>query len=84
MTLYNVMVLRKDELSEKAFPLALKGGFFYIKLISTPFSPEASGGEMEIGVILILYATHNKLLKQEFAIVKSERPYDENYISSLA
>ena len=40
--------------------------------------------EMEISVILILYTTHNKLLKQAFAIVKSVRPCDENYVSRIA
>ena len=33
---------------------------------------------------LALIAVANKLLKQAFAIVKSERPYDENYVSRLA
>jgi transposase len=33
---------------------------------------------------LALIAVANKLLKQAFAIVKSGRPYDENYVSRLA
>jgi hypothetical protein len=37
------MIVRKDELSVIAFPLALKGGFFYIKLISTPFRVRGNG-----------------------------------------
>tara|TARA_R110001632_G_scaffold221815_1_gene352572 strand:- start:2577 stop:2870 length:294 start_codon:yes stop_codon:yes gene_type:complete len=33
---------------------------------------------------LALIAVANKLLKQAFAIAKSGRPYDENYVSKLA
>lgn len=33
---------------------------------------------------LALIAVANKLLKQAFAIAKSERPYDENFVSKLA
>ncbi|SFU65549.1 hypothetical protein SAMN05216480_111137, partial [Pustulibacterium marinum] len=33
---------------------------------------------------LALIAVANKLLKQAFAIAKSARPYDENYISKLS
>jgi len=33
---------------------------------------------------LALIAVANKLLKQAFAIAKSVRPYDENFVSKLA
>lgn len=33
---------------------------------------------------LALIAVANKLLKQAFAVAKSERPYDENFVSKLA
>lgn len=33
---------------------------------------------------LALIAVANKLLKQAFAIAKSGRPYDENFVSRLA
>ncbi len=33
---------------------------------------------------LTLIAVANKLLKQAFAIAKSRRPYDENFVSKLA
>ncbi len=40
--------------------------------------------EEDMSKKLALIAVANKLLKQAFAIIKSGRPYDENYRSKLA